>query len=72
MKTLALLALIPLATACASTEPVEPRAGRAESEFVTGSRIPGKGRVSTTIERDELERLRSTTKEPYPASLSKP
>ena len=68
MKRLTALILLPLAAACAATDPTEVRAPRSENEFVTGSRIPGKGRGAATT-RDDIEHMRSTAQQPMPDTL---
>ena len=67
MKRLAALVLLPLAVGCASNTG-EVRAPASENDFVTGSRIPGKGR-GVTMSRDDLEHLRSTAQQPIPEHL---
>jgi hypothetical protein len=68
MKKLALLALLPLAAACGATDDTEARAPLSDNAFVTGSRIPGKGRV-TTVDREEMERMRSASPQSLPEVL---
>ena len=68
MKKLTALILLQLAAGCAATEPAEVRAPRSENEFITGSRIPGKGR-GAAMTRDDIEHVRSTAQQPMPDTL---
>ena len=59
-----------LLCACAAPDPADARAVRTEGEYVTGSRIPGKGRGPvTSTSTEELERARSTVRQHLPEDM---
>ena len=67
MKKLILIVSAGLLTACAASDPAEVRAPRSENEYITGSRIPGKGPGAVTRgDKEEIERMRSTGTVPLP------
>lgn len=59
-----------LLAACAAPDAGEARAVRTDAEYVTGSRIPGKGRGTvTSIDKEEVERARSTVRQHLPEDM---
>jgi hypothetical protein len=67
---LLLLVLAGTLTACAANDAAVERAPASENEYVTGSRIPGKGRgTTTTMSKEEMERIRSTTQQGLPENM---
>jgi hypothetical protein len=67
MKKLIVTVSAGLLAACAASDPAEVRAPRSESEYITGSRIPGKGPGAVTRgDKEEIERMRSTGTVPLP------
>jgi hypothetical protein len=66
------LALAFLLAACAAGEKTEERAVRSDEEYITGSRIPGKGGRVRTMSKEELERMRAAQPQPVPEGLTPP
>jgi hypothetical protein len=67
-----LIAIVPLLAACAAGGTSEERAVRTDDEYITGSRIPGKGGRVRTMSKEELERMRAAQPQPVPEGLTPP
>jgi hypothetical protein len=70
MKKLTALLLAPLLSACAADNSPDARRPSSDNEYITGSRIPGKGRGPvTTVGKEEVERLRTLEPQVLPDGM---